>query len=116
MDRLGIAHRIDLGGSSSSFAQVYVDPSGARAIYMARGATAEYTPEEVESQHHAVISAASVVTTEVSQLPLATVRRVLELARKAGARTVVDLDVSPPMRCRRWAARRSCSPSCGWPT
>ena len=94
MERLGIAHRIDLGGSASSFAQVYVDPSGARAIYMARGATAEYTPEEVESQHHAVISAASVVTTEVSQLPLATVRRVLELAREAGARTVVDLDVS----------------------
>lgn len=94
MERLGIAHRIDLGGSASSFAQVYVDPSGARAIYMARGATAEYTPEEVEAQHQSVISAAAVVTTEVSQLPLATVRRVLELAREAGARTVVDLDVS----------------------
>jgi len=94
MERLGIAHRIELGGSASSFAQVYVDPKGARAIYMARGATAEYTPEEVESRHHSVISAAAVVTTEVSQLPLATVKRVLELARAAGARTVVDLDVS----------------------
>ncbi len=93
MDRLGISHRIDLSGSSSSFAQVYVDPSGARAIYMARGATGEYTPDEVEKLHGALIGEAAVVTTEVSQLPLATVKRVLELARKAGARTVVDLDV-----------------------
>jgi arabinose-5-phosphate isomerase len=94
MERLGIEHRIELGGSASSFAQVYVDPSGARAIYMARGATGEYTPEEVETRHRAVIGDAAVVTSEVSQLPLATVKRVLELARAAGARTVVDLDVS----------------------
>jgi arabinose-5-phosphate isomerase len=93
MDRLGIAHRIDLGGSSSSFAQVYVDPSGARAIYMARGATGEYTPDEAEKLHRSLIADAAVVTTEISQLPLATVKRVLELARAAGARTVVDLDV-----------------------
>ncbi len=94
MERLGIAHRIDLSGSASSFAQVYVDPSGARAIYMARGATGEYTPEEVESLHRSVIDGAAVVTSEISQLPLATVRRVLELARAAGARTVLDLDVA----------------------
>ena len=94
MERLGIAHHIELGGSASSFAQVYVDPSGARAIYMARGATGEYTPEEVEAQHRSVIADAAVVTSEVSQLPLATVLRVLELARAAGARTVVDLDVA----------------------
>ena len=94
MERIGIAHRILLDGSASSFAQVYVDPSGARAIYMARGATGEYTAAEVEAQHATVVADASVVTSEVSQLPLATVRRVLELARAAGARTVVDLDVS----------------------
>lgn len=94
MERLGIAHAIDLSGSASSFAQVYVDPSGARAIYMARGATAEYTPADVEKLHSTVIGSAAVVTTEVSQLPLATVKRVLELARAAGARTVLDLDVS----------------------
>ena len=94
MERLGIAHQIDLGGSASSFAQVYVDPSGARAIYMARGATGEYTPQEVEALHRSVIEGAAVVTSEISQLPLATVRRVLELARAAGARTVVDLDVA----------------------
>lgn len=94
MERIGIVHRILLGGSASSFAQVYVDPTGARAIYMARGATGEYTPAEVEAEHGSLIADAAVVTSEISQLPLATVLRVLELARAAGARTVVDLDVS----------------------
>jgi len=93
MERLGIEHHIDLSGSASSFAQIYVDPDGARAIYMARGATAELTPEEIETRHRSVIESASVVTTEVSQVPLAAAKRVLELARAAGAQTVVDLDV-----------------------
>ncbi len=39
MARLGIEPAIDLSGSASSFAHVYVDGQGGRAIYMARGAT-----------------------------------------------------------------------------
>jgi len=93
MARLGIEPHIDLSGSASSFAQIYVDPSGSRAIYMARGATAEYTPEDVDKYHRPVIESAAIVTSEVSQVPLATVRRVFERARAAGARTVLDLDV-----------------------
>ena len=93
MERLGIEQHLDLSGSASSFAQIYVDPDGARAIYMARGATGELTPDEIEKKHRHVIESAAIVTTEVSQVPLATARRVLELARAAGATTVVDLDV-----------------------
>jgi len=93
MERLGIEPHIDLSGSASSFAQIYVDPDGARAIYMARGATGELSPDDVEKKHRHVIESAAIVTTEVSQVPLATARRVLELARAAGAQTVVDLDV-----------------------
>jgi len=93
MRRVGIEPRIDVSGSSSSFANVYVDPSGARSIYMVRGATAELSPEEIETRHRASIEAARVVTSEVSQVPLAAVRRTFELARAAGARTVLDLDV-----------------------
>ncbi|MEE9280023.1 MAG: PfkB family carbohydrate kinase [Myxococcota bacterium] len=93
MERLGIEHHLDLSGSASSFAQVYVDPSGGRAIYMARGATGELRPEEIDQVHRRAIESARVVTTEVSQLPLAAVRRVLEIARESGARTVLDLDV-----------------------
>jgi sugar/nucleoside kinase (ribokinase family)/D-arabinose 5-phosphate isomerase GutQ len=93
MERLGIERHIDLSGSASSFAQIYVDPDGARAIYMARGATAELTPAEIETRHRSVIESAAVVTTEVSQVPLAAAKRVLEIARAAGAQTVLDLDV-----------------------
>jgi arabinose-5-phosphate isomerase len=92
MERLGIEHRIDLSGSSSSFAQIFVDGAGARAIYMARGATAELTPGEIDS-HRPMIARARWVTTEISQVPLATVVRVLEVARACGASTVLDVDV-----------------------
>jgi arabinose-5-phosphate isomerase len=93
MRRAGVDARLDLSGRASSFAQVYLDGEGGRAIYMARGATAEVTPEEVDTIHREVIERAATVTTEISQLPLPVARRVLEIARQAGARTVVDLDV-----------------------
>ncbi len=96
MDRLGIERRLDLSGSASSFAEVYVNPRGERAIYMARGATGELTAAEVEERHRPVIEQAHWVSSEVSQVPLCVVRRVLELARDSGARTVLDIDV--PLR------------------
>jgi arabinose-5-phosphate isomerase len=43
-----------------------------------------------------VIQSAALVSTEVSQVPLASVRRVLELAAESGSRSIVDLDV--PLR------------------
>ncbi len=93
MDRLGIEHHMDLSGKASSFAQVYVDGAGSRAIYMARGATGDVRPEEIDTLHRPVIESARVVTSEISQLPLPVVRRVLEIARESGARTVLDVDV-----------------------
>lgn len=93
MDRLGIEQHLDLSGSASSFAQVFVDSNGNRAIYMARGATGELRAEEIDVVHREVIESAAIVSTEISQVPLETVQRVLQVARGAGARTVVDLDV-----------------------
>src|SRR5262245_3231634 len=94
MNRLGIAHEIDLAGSASSVAEIFVDDAGERAIYMAAAATSETTPERVRA-HAAFVSRARRVTTEVSQLPLAAARAALELARRSGAATAVDLDVPP---------------------
>jgi sugar/nucleoside kinase (ribokinase family)/D-arabinose 5-phosphate isomerase GutQ len=94
MDRLGIAHEIDLAGSASSLAEIFVDDAGERAIYMAAAATSQTTPAHVRA-HAAFVSRARRVTTEVSQLPLAAAHAALELARAAGAATVVDLDVPP---------------------
>jgi arabinose-5-phosphate isomerase len=96
LERLGIEHHLDLSGSASSFADVYIDSEGRRSIYMARGATAELSVEDIEQLHRPLIEAARVVSTEVSQVPLPVVRRVLELGRAAGALTALDLDV--PLR------------------
>jgi arabinose-5-phosphate isomerase len=95
MDRLDIAREIVLDGSASSSADIYVDDAGARAIYMAPGATSETTAEHVRAHHAETIRGALRVTTEVSQLPLAAVREVLAIASDAGVPTLVDLDVPP---------------------
>jgi len=96
MDRLGIARSIDLDGSASSVAEIFVDDAGERTIYMAPGATAETTPERVCS-HARFVGRARRLTTEVSQLPLAAAAAALDLARAMGAATVVDLDVPPTL-------------------
>jgi len=94
MARLGIATDIDLDGSASTTAEIFVDPRGARAIYMAPGATSETTAEHVRG-HAAFIARGRRLTTEVSQLPLPAVLEALALAREAGASTVLDLDLPP---------------------
>lgn len=94
MTRLGIATEIDLDGSASTTAEIFVDPQGARAIYMAPGATSETTAEHVRA-HAAFIARGRRLTTEVSQLPLPAVLEALALAREAGASTVLDLDLPP---------------------
>ncbi len=95
MDRFGIAKDIVLDGSASSFADIYVDDAGGRAIYMAPGATSETTFAHVRRHHERTIQSALRVTTEVSQLPLAAALEVIRLAEVAGVPTLVDLDVPP---------------------
>jgi sugar/nucleoside kinase (ribokinase family)/D-arabinose 5-phosphate isomerase GutQ len=95
MDQNGIEHRFVLDGSASSFADVYIDDTGNRAIYMAPGATSETRPEDIHRHHADFIRDAARVTTEVSQLPLATALAVVKIARAAGVPVVVDLDVPP---------------------
>ncbi len=95
MDFLGIERHILLDGSASSTAQIFVDDAGDRAIYMAPGATSETTPDAIRSRHADFIRRAKRLTTEVSQLPLAAALAAMEVARGAGAETVVDLDVPP---------------------
>jgi len=94
MDRAGIARDIALDAAASSFAEIFVDDAGDRAIYMAPGATAETTAAHVR-EHADFIRRARRLSTEVSQLPLAAAREALAIAREAGVATVVDLDVPP---------------------
>jgi arabinose-5-phosphate isomerase len=95
MDRFGIAKDLVLDGSATSFADIYVDDAGGRAIYMAPGATSETTYQHVRRHHERAIASALRVTTEVSQLPLAAANEVCRLAEVASVPTLVDLDVPP---------------------
>ena len=95
MDRLGIRHHLTFDGSASAFATIFVDSNGDRAIYMARGATGELTPAEVRNRHGAFIRRASLVSTEISQLPLRTVIAILLFARTHSIPTILDVDVPP---------------------
>lgn len=95
MESLGIHRHITLDGSASSYATVFVDPDGNRAIYMVRGATAELRSSEVRRRHGAFIRQARMLSTEVSQLPLKTVITILKYAQENDIPTVLDLDVPP---------------------
>jgi sugar/nucleoside kinase (ribokinase family)/D-arabinose 5-phosphate isomerase GutQ len=95
MDRTGIEHQLVLDGSASSAAEIFIDDSGGRAIYMAPGATAETTAEHVREHHAGFIQRARWLTTEVSQLPLAAALEAVSIAQKAGVSVALDLDVPP---------------------
>lgn len=95
MKRAGIETNLDLSGSSSSVAEIFVDAKGERTIYMAAGATAETTPDHVRKDHADFIASGNRLTTEVSQLPLDATLEALRIAHARGLRTVVDLDVLP---------------------
>ncbi len=95
MESLGIRHHLTLDGSASSYATVFVDPAGNRAIYMMRGATAELKPGEIRARHGAFLKNARIISTEISQLPLKTVIAILKFAREQSIPTVLDLDVPP---------------------
>lgn len=95
MDRAGIERDIALCGDPSSFAEIFVDDAGGRAIYMAPGATSTTTAADVRRDHARFIQRAARFSTEVSQLPLPAVLEALRIAREAGVSTVVDLDVPP---------------------
>jgi arabinose-5-phosphate isomerase len=94
MDRAGIARAIALTDEATSLAEIFVDTTGERVIYVAPGATTTTTAEHVREQR-AFLEGARVVSTEVSQLPLAAAQAAFDLAREAGAERALDLDVPP---------------------
>ncbi len=95
MARHRLATDLDLTGTASSIAEIFVDAEGERAIYMAAGATAETRPEHVRENHADFIARGFRLSTEVSQLPLDTTLAALRLAHERGLSTVVDLDILP---------------------
>jgi sugar/nucleoside kinase (ribokinase family)/D-arabinose 5-phosphate isomerase GutQ len=99
MDQLGIRHHLTTDGSASSFAKIFVDARGERAIYMARGATAELASDEIRRRHAGFIRHARMISTEISQLQLRTVIALLLFARANSIPTVLDVDLPPADAC-----------------
>lgn len=93
MDRYHIDKHITLDGSSSSFAHIFVDPNGGRAIYMSPAATGETTGKYLRATHASYIRSSRMLSTEISQLPLDAVVAALEIAREAGVATILDVDI-----------------------
>ncbi|MBK9313991.1 MAG: SIS domain-containing protein [Acidobacteria bacterium] len=93
MDRYGIDRHITLDGSASSFAHIFVDPNGGRAIYMSPAATSETTGAYLREHHTDYIRSSRLLSTEISQLPLDAVVAALEIAHEARIPTILDIDI-----------------------
>jgi len=93
MDRYRIDKHITLDGASSSFAHIFVDLEGGRAIYMSPAATSETTGAYLRARHADYIRSSRMLSTEISQLPLDAVVAALEIAREAGVVTILDVDI-----------------------
>jgi sugar/nucleoside kinase (ribokinase family) len=93
MDRYHIDKHLTLDGSSSSSAHIFVDPKGARSIYMSPAATLETNGEYVRTRHAHYIRSSRILSTEISQLPLDAVTAAMEIAHEAKVATVLDVDI-----------------------
>jgi sugar/nucleoside kinase (ribokinase family) len=93
MDRYRIDKHLTLDGSSSSSAHIFVDPEGARSIYMSPAATLETTAEYIRAHHANYIRSSRILSTEISQLPLDAVTAAMEIAHEAKVATVLDVDI-----------------------
>lgn len=99
---------------TTSLSHILLEPSGERSIIMAPAATSTITEDVMsawttgtggeaalgdrsDASPEAAVARArpSVVTTEISQLPMAAAARLLEAGREIGALTVLDVDVPP---------------------
>jgi len=80
----------------SAESYVFVQEDGERSIIMAPGATSLIDQNAVRKYFEsAIINYASMLTTEVSQVPLPGVIELLKVSREHNIPTVVDFDVAP---------------------
>lgn len=102
MRRLGIDDRWVLRDSGYKLPSSLVFTEGRgqaveRTIMMDRGSTADISAETVEQAWGDALSEASLVVTEISQLPLGSVTEVL--ARGSRGITMLDVDIDPWSAC-----------------
>lgn len=81
---------------STSVSHILSGPDGERTIIMAKASTARLTGEVMRREYDAAIAGrASMITTEISQLPLSGVEYLLDAAAAARIPSLLDVDVTP---------------------
>ena len=94
-DGLDLSGMEVIEGEQSTFTWIPVDAQGERCIYMFPNVNGKLSAERVRSQFGAQIQAARHFHTEASQLPLPPILVGMQVARHAGVRVLLDLDVAP---------------------
>jgi sugar/nucleoside kinase (ribokinase family) len=82
-------------GEHSSLTWIPVDSAGERCIYMFPNITGKISVYQVANHLAPHIKKAKHFHTEASQLPIAPVKEGMRIAKEAGVRVILDLDVSP---------------------
>lgn len=80
----------------TSVSEIFVDPAGARAIYMRMGVAGRTTAGDIRTHWAEAVRAAPCVTSEIGQMDLAAVEAFLAIAREAVRATFVDFDLPAP--------------------
>jgi len=79
----------------SMFTWITCDDHANRTIIMFPNVLVELTAQEVRSKHAGLIENAEVLMTEASVLPLPPVIEAMKIAREAGTKIVLDMDITP---------------------
>ncbi|MBI9094108.1 MAG: carbohydrate kinase family protein [Sphaerochaeta sp.] len=84
-----------VAGKHSMFTWITCDDHANRTIIMFPNVLVELTAQEVRSKHAGLIENAEVLMTEASVLPLPPVIEAMKIAREAGTKIVLDMDITP---------------------
>jgi sugar/nucleoside kinase (ribokinase family) len=82
-------------GKHSMFTWITCDDHANRTIIMFPNVLVELTPQEVQTKHRALIEDAEILMAEASVLPLSPVIEAMKIAREAGTKTILDMDITP---------------------
>lgn len=81
---------------STSVSHIFSSPDGERTIIMAPASTSTLHGEKMEEEFGSIIrTKASMITTEISQVPLSGVLYLLQAARCSKISSMLDIDISP---------------------
>jgi ribokinase len=87
-------------GQSSGIAMIIVEGDGENRIIVAPGANSDLSPADVERAGD-LLKSASVVVMQL-EIPLPTVRRVVDICKSAGVFTILDPAPVPPKKLPGW--------------